>query len=446
MDGFLDQLRVLSDLRVVRRRRFSRLAKRCKERDWVQALQSISQSALEEIKQRASGSKNAKDTRWFGDQAEDRIRHLRLAVQLYAPWMLPEFEGLRQESAVELPTETPVLRQLPALIDGLSARLQSVLNSPHSEESGALYRRLLSFLPQARTHVVRLIADLRNIADEAGTFASEMDFKFLLDQKRRLLSIGFDADKQELHGACYDLLATESRIAVFAAIAKDDIPQQTWFSLGRPHTLDKGRAILLSWTGTMFEYLMPALWMRLYPNTLLERSVSAAVRSQRAYVADRGIPWGISESAYFRTDESGNYQYYAFGVPRLALRKLEQDRPVISPYSSFLALHVDSTAALRNLREMKAKRWWGPYGFYEATDFHPTRRRSWFHRYEIVRCWMVHHHGMSLLSIANLLREDVVQRWFHSHPRVQATELLLQEKPTAHPRPVRRVIAVSGAA
>jgi len=446
--GFLDQVRVLADLRVVSRRKLSRLTRDCKGPGWVQALQNVPESILEDTKQSAYGSKRATDARWFGDEAQRRIQHLRLAVQLHTPWMLPEFAVLQKDPALQLHLEagTRPLRQLPSFIDGLSARLQSALDSPHSEESDALYRRLLSFLPQARARVVRLIADLRNIADRAGTFASEMDFKFLLDQKRRLLSIGFDADKQELHGACYDLLATESRIALFAAIAKDDIPQQTWFSLGRPHTIDKGRAILLSWTGTMFEYLMPALWMRLYPNTLLERSLSAAVRSQRAYVADRGIPWGISESAYFRTDESGNYQYYAFGVPRLALRKLEQDRPVISPYSSFLALHVDSDAALRNLRQMKDKRWWGPYGFYEAIDFHPTRRRSWFHRYEIVRCWMVHHHGMSLLSIANLLREDVVQRWFHSHPRVQATELLLQEKPTAHPRPVRRVIAVSGAA
>jgi hypothetical protein len=265
-----------------------------------------------------------------------------------------------------------------------------------------------------------------------------MDFRFLLDPGRRLLSVGFDVETQQLHAACYDLLATESRIAVFAAIAKNDIPQETWFLLGRAHTLDQGRAVLLSWTGTMFEYLMPALWMRIYPNTLLERTSAAALRSQQAYVADRRIPWGISESAYFRTDEAGNYQYYAFGIPQLAARRLDKDAPVISPYSSFLALHVDSSAALRNLRKMQNKRWMGTYGFYEAIDFHAYRRRSWLRRFEVVRCWMAHHQGMSLLSIANLLHEDVVQRWFHSHPRVQATELLLQEKPAAHVRPVRR--------
>jgi cyclic beta-1,2-glucan synthetase len=178
--------------------------------------------------------------------------------------------------------------------------------------------------------------------------------------------------------------------------------------------------------------------MRVYPNTLLERSEAAAVRSQRAFAAERRIPWGISESAYFRTDESGNYQYFAFGVPQLAVSKVDQDARVISPYSSFLALHVDPSAALQNLRRMQDKRWLGVYGFYEAIDFNPSRRRSWLHRSEVVRCWMAHHQGMSLLSIANFLHDEVVQHWFHSHPRVQATELLLQEKPAAHVRPVRR--------
>ena len=294
--------------------------------------------------------------------------------------------------------------------------------------------------------MVVLIENLRMIARQAGTFAGEMDFKFLLDPRRRLLSIGFDVESQQLNSACYDLLATESRIAVFAAIAKDDIPQESWFVLGRAHAMDKGRAILLSWTGTMFEYLMPALWMRIYPNTLMERSLRAAVRAQQSYVASRRIPWGISESAYFRTDEPGNYQYHAFGVPQLALRKLEQEPPVISPYSSFLALHVDPSGALQNLHDMKSRRWQGTYGFYESIDFGHSCRRSWLHRFDVVPCWMAHHQGMSLLSIANFLHDDVVQRWFHSHPRVQATELLLQEKPAVRPRPVRRSTPVTGAA
>jgi cyclic beta-1,2-glucan synthetase len=446
-DGFLDCLQVLASRRVLRRRRFAALKKELAKGEWLPTLLGLPGAFFQDIDQRSSVSKRV-DARWFGEQAGVRIQHLKRTVELYAPWMLPEFAVVEKDATIQLQSQSGalVLERMPGFIDSLTSRLEVALNTTCPAESAATYRRLLFLLPEARSRLVRLIQDLRRIADQAGTLAAEMDFGFLLDQKRHLLSVGFDVETQRLHRACYDLLATESRIAVFVAIAKDDIPQEVWFRLGRPHSLHKGRAVLLSWTGTMFEYLMPALWMRIYPNTLLERSLAAAVRSQRAYVADRNIPWGISESAYFRVDESGNYQYYAFGVPQLALRKLDQDATVISPYSSFLALHVDSSAALRNLREMNRKGWQGRYGFYEAIDFARSRRRSRFHRFEVVRCWMAHHQGMSLLSIANFLHDDVVQRWFHRHPRVQATELLLQEKPAAHPRPVRRSTPVPGAA
>jgi len=262
-----------------------------------------------------------------------------------------------------------------------------------------------------------------------------MDFKFLLNPKRKLLSVGFDVESQQLNPACYDLLASESCIALFTAIAKEDIPQESWFMLGRAHIVDRGHPVLQSWTGTMFEYLMPSLWMRTFPDTLLERSRSASVRAQQAYTASRNIPWGISESAYSLTDEAGNYQYYAFGLPALALRKGELKATVISPYSTFLALNIEPSAALQNLRRMVRERWVGPYGFYESIDFTPAKSRrslSWRNRPEVVRCWMAHHQGMTLLSIANFLHENVVQQWFHSDPRVQASELLLHEKPVSH--------------
>jgi hypothetical protein len=451
-NGFRDFLQAVAAAHGLPRRQCSALTEELKRSDWQQHLMNFPESVFADIRKRLSHSKGSTDAQWFVEQAEQRIQQLKRTTELYMPWLLPEFAVLEEDAVIQLPRrhDDPVLERLPDFIDNLANRLRAAADSTGFGEASEIYRRLLALLPEARSRVLNLIRELRSIADQASTLAGEMDFRFLQEGQRQLLSIGFDLGTQKLHGACYDLLATESRIAVFVAIAKDDIPQQSWFALGRPHarehTLDKGRAILLSWTGTMFEYLMPALWMRIYPNTLLERSGTAAVRAQRAYVADRGIPWGISESAYFKTDDAGNYQYYAFGVPQLALRKLEEEALVISPYSTFLALHVDSAAALRNLHQMKDKRWQGPYGFYEAVDFSKSRRRSWFHRFEVVRAWMAHHQGMSLLSIANFLHDDVVQRWFHSHPRVQATELLLQEKPAAHPRPVRRVTAVPGAA
>jgi cyclic beta-1,2-glucan synthetase len=437
--GFQDHLDLLADLGVLPSRRFSALKKQGKRQDWLPYLLGIADAVFGDINRRTSKPKRA-SARWFAEQAEERIKQVRRTAQLYSPWLLQEFAALQGDPAMSLGHQSEVLtlERIPSFIDALTARLQAALNANGQEKSSATYQQLLALLPEARARVVRLIEDLGIIADQAGALAAEMDFAFLLDPRRRLLSVGFDVETEQINSACYDLLATESRIAVFTAVAKDDIPQETWFLLGRPHALDQGRAVLLSWTGTMFEYLMPALWMRIYPNTLLERSTAAAVWSQRAYAAKRRIPWGISESAYFRTDESGNYQYFAFGVPQLAAHKLDEDAPVISPYSSFLALHVDPSSALRNLRNMQGRRWVGPYGFYEAIDFHPSRRRSWFRGYELVRCWMAHHQGMSLLSIANFLHDDVVQRWFHSHPRVQATELLLQEKAAAHPRLVRR--------
>jgi hypothetical protein len=263
-----------------------------------------------------------------------------------------------------------------------------------------------------------------------------MGFGFLLNERRKLLSVGFDVEGNQLNAACYDLLASEARIASFVSIAKDDIPQESWFQFGRAHTLHDGRPILLSWTGTMFEYLMPAIWMRSYPDTLLERSRDGAVRAQRDYTAEKRIPWGISESACFRRDDAGNYQYHAFGVPSLAIHKADFNGLVISPYSTFLALHEDPTSALRNLHQMAHDGWIGPYGFYESADFTSSGNRSWRPHHELVRCWMAHHQGMSLLSAANFLLDGVIQRWFHSDPRVQATELLLHEKPVAHVRVV----------
>jgi hypothetical protein len=350
--------------------------------------------------------------------------------------MLPEFVPLWKDATLDFKFDSKSLtvERLPEIVDALSARLQFALD--HANGSGdrkALYQRLQAMLPEARSRALDLIRDLKQIASAAGKFADDMDFGFLLASRRKLLSIGFDADSEKLQPACYDLLASEARIAVFAAIAKEDIPQDVWFLLGRAHTREHGFPVLLSWTGTMFEYLMPVLWMRTYPHTLLDNSRIAAVRLQQIYAASKGIPWGISESAYAKRDEAGNYQYHAFGLPHIALHKDEAEALVISPYSTFLALHVDASEALRNLRRMEGEGWLGSYGFYEAADYTPASgRRSWRHRHELVRCWMAHHQGMSLLAMANFLHDGVVQRWFHNDLRVQATELLLHEKPAAY--------------
>lgn len=209
-------------------------------------------------------------------------------------------------------------------------------------------------------------------------------------------------------------------MASFVAIAKGDIPQESWFRLGRAHTLFRGEPVLISWSGTMFEYLMPTLWMRHYPDTIVDRSNKTAVLAQREYGRRRGVLWGVSESA-FLSGENGAYGYRAFGVPELSMRRKDSRHLVIAPYATFLAAAVDPAAAVENLRRMQEFGWLGRYGFYEAIGY--TRAGA-----EAVRMWMAHHQGMSLMAIANLLFDNPLRQYFHAEPQVLATELLLHER------------------
>jgi len=429
-EGLFDYLCRLADLRAFPRKQLSRYEREFKSRDWLRSVFALCGTLADEISSVAKSS-HADEIQWFRDQALARLNAVLSLVLSYAPWELLAFIPLRKDAVVRVkPKDDPSLQQLPQFIDDLHRQLDLAIPSASQEERN-LCLNLRSLLPQARTNAVQLVQTLRNIAAEAGKLADDMDFSFLLNLRRKLMSVGFNTQTQQLEPACYDLLATESRTAAFVAIAKDDIPQECWFRMGRGHTVEQGRPVLLSWTGTMFEYLMPMLWMRSYSNTLLDRSRVAVVDCQREYGARKGVPWGISESAYFKLDDAGNYQYQAFGLPHLALMKRESNPIIISPYSTFLALTVDSSEALRNLYRMDNLGWFGPYGFYESADFSASGRfrRS---RCQLVRCWMAHHQGMSLLAMTNLLCDNVVQRWFHSSRRVQATELLLHEKPVSH--------------
>ena len=256
--------------------------------------------------------------------------------------------------------------------------------------------------------------------------AEATEFGFLVDPGRQILTIGYDVRAQKVHQACYDMLASEARIATFLAVARGELPQQSWFKLARDYTYAFGTHAIISWTGTMFEYLMPALWMRSYPHTLIANALAACVNVQRAFARGLGIPWGISESGAARRNEAGDYHYYAYGIPQLALFYEATAGPVVSPYSTFLALGVDSVEAINNLRYMASLGWVGPYGYYEAADYTTPSQNG-----EVVREWMAHHQGMSLLAVVNSLCEDVVQEWFHANPLVQSTELLLHESPTS---------------
>jgi cyclic beta-1,2-glucan synthetase len=429
--GFLDCLRALVRLRALSRRALLRYESQLQSDDWLACIFNFPEKALDEKEPRVSEAVAA-DIAWFREQAHTRIRSLRAAVCAYMPWRLPEFADFRRKWAGESGNvdDSLPLHRLPDLIDEMQNRVAGAIQAAQNGNR-PLAQQLRDILPAARENALRLIESLSVTGRLARDLGNDMDFSFLLDKQRQLLSVGFDAQSEELAPYCYDLLATEPRTAFFVAIAKEDIPQDSWFRLDRPFTRDHGRPVLMSWTGTMFEYLMPSIWMRSYRNTLLDRATVAAVRSQQEYATEKGILWGISESACARRNEAGDYHYEAFGVPNLALQKSESEPLIVSPYSSFLALNVDRKAALANLRRMDSLGWFGSYGFYEAADYTVRRRFFGGLRYELVQQWMVHHQGMSLLALANFLCDNVVQRWFHADRRVQATELLLQEKPAS---------------
>jgi cyclic beta-1,2-glucan synthetase len=265
-----------------------------------------------------------------------------------------------------------------------------------------------------------LAEDLGEIARKCQALVEATDFQFLYQSRKKVLSVGYDVDRQQLSKSAYDLLASEARIASFVAIAKNDVPQEAWFHLGRGQVLTRGERVLLSWTGTMFEYLMPELWMRHYPDTITDQSSRAVIRIQRDYARRKGVPWGISESAC-SADAAGEYGYAPFGIPEIAMKRPDRKALVISPYSSFLALGVDSNAAIENLSQMAEFGWLGRYGFYEAIDY--TQAGA-----DVIRTWMVHHLGMSLLAACNMLFDNQIQRYFHAEPHVMATELLLHER------------------
>jgi cyclic beta-1,2-glucan synthetase len=273
----------------------------------------------------------------------------------------------------------------------------------------------------------QLVIELQRVAARASNIAHGTDFTFLFDQRRKLLRVGYTVDSGELDPYCYGLLASEARTAAFLAIAKHDIPREAWFHLGRKLTSYQDASTLLSWSGTMFEYAMPALFMKSYEGTLLGSSLRRAVRIQQLYARERRIPWGISEAAYSGADGGHERRYQAFGVPVLAIKRMRPSDLVVAPYATLLALMIDRAAAIDNLRTMAQKRWIGRYGFFESIDYR-SRGPGGAAQPRIVPVFMAHHQGMSLMALDNAMFDAAMQKRFHSEPLVLAAELLLQER------------------
>src|SRR6267142_2564394 len=311
-------------------------------------------------------------------------------------------------------------------LEGAVAGLNLTPGSEAEWWADALLRQCRDGLDDLREPAAERVKAIRCLAVRAERLAS-MEYDFLFDEESRLLSIGYNASERRLDSSYYDLLASEARFASFVAIAQGQVPQENWFALGRLLTTFGGDPALVSWSGSMFEYLMPLLVMPTYENTLLDQTSKAAVERQIAYGRKHGVPWGISESGYNTIDAHLNYQYRAFGVPGLGLKRGLAEDLVIAPYASALALMVAPEEACQNLERLSSLGFEGRYGFYEAIDYTPSRLpRGQTH--VVVRSFMAHHQGMSFLSLAYLILGRPMQKRFESDPLFQSTTLLLQER------------------
>ena len=371
--------------------------------------------------------------------ARDEIAYL-------APWTLlsPAPEGLE---GLLPPAHVPTLREVATYEATLTPAIDAALAERHADAPTVDWLHQLKDAVSAGSALAdQELATVLQLAEQVAGFATPQ-FDFLYDATRRLLAIGYNVTERRRDASFYDLLASEARLSSFLAVAQGQLPQESWFALGRLLTLAGGDPVLVSWSGSMFEYLMPQLVMPAYANTLLDESNRAAVRRQIDYGRQRGVPWGMSESGYNTVDANRNYQYRAFGVPGLGLQRGLADELVIAPYASALALMIQPEAACENLQRLAADGVLGQFGMYEAVDYTPTRVPRGQTR-AIVRSYMAHHQGMSLLAIADLMLQHPLQRRFASDPLFQATLMLLHERVPrtaafqAHPAalPVTRTI------
>lgn len=371
----------------------------------------------------------------IADEARDALtafgRQTRAALaelEFFAPWLSRPAAPVVWQDFIDLDA-MPSLAELAGRHDSLTAAIDARLHSQAAEDSVDVQRWLIDLratIVTAAERAAERIVRSEQLARQARQFAT-MSYGFLYDRTRHLLSIGYNVDSFRRDDGVYDLLASEARLGCFVGIAQGELPQAAWFALGRLLTTTAGAPVLLSWTGSMFEYLMPALVMPCYDGTLLDQTCRAAVARQIAYGKQRAIPWGVSESGYDRLDAAQNYCYQAFGVPGLGLKRGLAEDAVVAPYASALALLVDPEAACANLQRLAEQGTEGRYGFYEAIDYTPTRLVAG-QASVIVRSFMAHHQGMSLLALGSLLLGPRMQHRFGSDPECQATLLLLQER------------------
>jgi cyclic beta-1,2-glucan synthetase len=391
------------------------------------------------------------EAEYWASQILKETQRWRRMWDTYLGWQQPLLEFLAgggnaleaelHSSLSSLSAGSPSLADLAGRDSEWVSSMREALEAARAQipDSAVAIRAIETALDTAQQNAEKQLNVRDRLLDWCQDTSEQINMRFLYDQRRRLFAIGFNVSLQRLDHSYYDLLASEARLGSFAAIASGQVPYEHWLALNRPFGATGGGSALLSWSGTMFEYLMPLLLQRSFENSLLDQAAHQAIKVQMRYARRRGVPWGISESAYGDLDPNKTYQYKAFGVPALGLKRGLDEDLVVAPYATLLAVPIAPSAAMRNLNALSDLGLESRYGFYEAIDFSRASRRPG-ERGVIVRAYMAHHQAMGLLALDNVINAEVMQARFHSDPRVKANEALLYERIPVSP-PIHLVSA-----
>ncbi len=393
------------------------------------------------------GSENLRRLRYYNRGARQQLDSIQRCIDLLVPW-LASFQGIPapfQDGRLTLslaeawhalkaafPEQLP-LAEIPAacragrLALGKLKDSMKTLDGADWDGARLWVQDLEERLVASEKMSENLVQSFKDLARRSDELFQSMDFSFLFDSQRQVFHIGYNVTSSAIDLNYYDLLASEARLTSLVAIAKGQAPQSHWLHLGRPFTRIDGRQALISWSATMFEYLMPRLMVLSEPGTLLGQTLEVVADRQIEYGREKNIPWGISELGYYRFDANQFYQYRAFGVPGLGYKRGLADDLVITPHASLLALPLRPRAVLHNMERLRRLGMLGMYGFYEAADFTPARLAVG-QQMAIVQSYMAHHQGMIMLSLVNYLRGDAMVRRFQCDPRIQSVKLLLLEQ------------------
>jgi cyclic beta-1,2-glucan synthetase len=424
-----------------------RCIKRLRERDLVEFNARLLETI--EDKQLELGRDELSQVRVWIDELRKELRQAHRTFEMLTPWILAfeivpsvyleaaedsvvanHYRGVRTTLDSEICLESlPERCRIAAIHLARLADCTAEIDAPADRQvqAKAWIEDLSRDLGTAVVNAENVMHELRDLAQTADRWVEEMDFRFLYDETRHLFRIGYSITTGTLDPNHYNLLASEARLAGFIAIAKGDVPARHWLYLERPYRRAGRHTVLMSWSATLFEYLMPTLFLRTPQDTLISRACRTAVAMHRDFAERFQLPWGISESSYYQLDDSQTYQYRAFGVPGLGFRRDLGERLVVSPYSSIMALPFDPHGVMSNLHALESSHALGHYGMYEAVDFGRTGKTD-PRRARVVRSYMSHHQGMLLLAVDNFLNRDAMVRRFHHDRRVARISMLLHER------------------